>query len=344
MRYPKSLTNNSTICFVAPAFGCNIEPYKSAFENGIKKLQELGHKIQLGPNCYEGAGIGISNTPQACAKEFMEQWCDSGNEALFSCGGGELQCEILPYLDFEMIKASEPKWFMGYSDNTNLGLLLATICDTASVYGPNAPAFGMEPWHRSVQDAYDLVCGSKLSFGSYDGWQIESLKTEEEPLLPYNITEKPSIRTLNMEKPFTGRLLGGCMDIVANLIGTRFDKVNEFIDRYAEDGIIWFLEACDLNLMSIRRALWSMEQAGYFRHVKGFIIGRPLHYTEEVFGLDRYSAVTSMLEKYGVPIVMDMDLGHLPPTMPLVNGAVATVELATVALAEEKVKVQMELI
>ena len=339
MRYPKYLTNNSTICFVAPAFGCNIEPYKSAFENGIKKLQELGHKIQLGPNCYEGAGIGISNTPQACAKEFMEQWCDSGNEALFSCGGGELQCEILPYLDFEKIKASEPKWFMGYSDNTNLGLLLATICDTASVYGPNAPAFGMEPWHRSVQDAYDLVCGNQLSFDSYDGWQMESLKTEEEPLLPYNITEKPSIRTLNMEKPFTGRLLGGCMDIVANLIGTRFDKVNEFIDRYAEDGIIWFLEACDLNLMSIRRALWSMEQAGYFRHVKGFIIGRPLHYIEEAFGLDRYSAVTSMLEKYGVPIVMDMDLGHLPPTMPLVNGAVATV-----ALAEEKVKVQMELI
>ena len=338
MRYPKYLTNNSTICFVAPAFGCNIEPYKSAFDNGLKKLQALGHKVQLGPNCYEGAGIGISNTSQACAKEFMEQWCDSGNEALFSCGGGELQCEILQFLDFEKIKASEPKWFMGYSDNTNLGLLLATICDTASVYGPNAPAFGMEPWHRSVQDAYDLVCGNQLNFESYDGWQIESLKTEEEPLLPYNITEKPSIRTLNMEKPFTGRLLGGCMDIVANLIGTRFDKVNEFIDRYAEDGIIWFLEACDLNLMSIRRALWSMEQAGYFRHVKGFIIGRPLHYTEEAFGLDRYSAVTSMLEKYGVPLVMDMDLGHLPPTMPLVNGAVATV-----ALAEEKVSVTMQL-
>ncbi len=339
MRYPKFLASNSTISFVAPAFGCNIEPYKSAFQHGIEKLQGGGHKIKLGPNCYEGAGIGISNTPQACAKEFMDMWCDNTNDALFSCGGGELQCEILPFLDFEKIKASEPKWFMGYSDNTNLGLLLATICDTASVYGPNAPAFGMEPWHSSVQDAYDLVSGNKLTFDSYDGWQMESLKTEEEPLLPYNITETPSIRTMNMEQAFTGRLLGGCMDIVANLIGTRFDKVNEFVDRYAEDGIIWFLEACDLNLMSIRRALWSMEQAGYFRHVKGFIIGRPLHYLEEAFGLDRYSAVTSVLGKYGVPIVMDMDLGHLPPTMPLVNGAVATV-----SLANEKVRVKMQLI
>lgn len=337
MRYPKFLANTDTIGFVAPAFGCSIEPYKSAFNHGLEKLQALGHKIQLGPNCYAGEGIGISNTPELCAKEFMEMWCDSRNNALFSCGGGELQCEILPYLDFEKIKAAKPKWFMGYSDNTNLSLLLATICDTASVYGPNGPAFGMEPWHSSVQDAYDLVRGSKLSFESYDGWQIEPLKTEEEPLLPYNITEQPSIRTVNMNEPFTGRLLGGCMDIVANLIGTRFDKVNEFIDRYAEDGIIWFLEACDLNLMSIRRALWSMEQAGYFRKVKGFIIGRPLHYAEEAFGLDRYTAVTSVLEKYGVPIVLDMDLGHLPPTMPLVNGA-----MATVSLLNEKIAVKMD--
>lgn len=338
MRYPKFLSNTDTIGFVAPAFGCSIEPYKSAFNHGLEKLQELGHKIQLGPNCYAGEGIGISNTPEVCAKEFMEMWCDSYNNALFSCGGGELQCEILPYLDFEKIKTAKPKWFMGYSDNTNLSLLLATICDTASVYGPNGPAFGMEPWHSSVQDAYDLVRGSKLTMESYDGWQIESLKTEETPLLPYNITEQPSIRTANMNEPFTGRLLGGCMDIVANLIGTRFDKVNEFIDRYAEDGIIWFLEACDLNLMSIRRALWSMEQAGYFCKVKGFIIGRPLHYAEEAFGLDRYTAVTSVLEKYGVPIVLDMDLGHLPPTMPLVNGA-----MATVSFAEGQVKVEMQL-
>ena len=89
--------------------------------------------------------------------------------------------------------------------------------------------------------------------------------------------------------------------------------------------------------MSIRRALWSMEQAGYFRHVKGFVIGRPLHYTEEAFGLDRYTAVTSVLEKYGVPIVMDMDLGHLPPAMPLVNGA-----MAAVSMERDKVQIQMK--
>ena len=35
-----------------------------------------------------------------------------------------------------------------------------------------------------------------------------------------------------------------------NLLGTSFDHVREFNERYSDDGIIWFLEACDLNAVS----------------------------------------------------------------------------------------------
>ena len=51
---------------------------------------------------------------------------------------------------------------MGYSDNTNLNFLLPTLCDTAAIYGPNAPAFGMEPWHPALFDASYLLCGQAL--------------------------------------------------------------------------------------------------------------------------------------------------------------------------------------
>ena len=47
----------------------------------------------------------------------------------------------------------------------------------------------------------------------------------------------------NADISFTGRLLGGCMDCLVNLLGTRYDKVTEFTQRYRDDGIIWFLEA-----------------------------------------------------------------------------------------------------
>lgn len=56
------------------------------------------------------------------------------------------------------------------------------------------------------------------------------------------------------------------MDCLVNLLGTRFDHVKEFQERYKEDGFLWFLEACDLHVMSIRRAIWQMKEAGWFSH------------------------------------------------------------------------------
>ena len=126
---------------------------------------------------------------------------------------------------------------------------------------------------------------------------------------------------------FSGRLLGGCMDCLVNLLGTRFDKTTDFLEKYKEDGIIWFLEACDLNVFAIRRAMWQMEEAGWFRYVKGFLIGRPLCYGQEMMGLDQYEAVLAVAGEKRVPVIMDVDLGHLAPMMPVVTGSFAEVNV-----------------
>ena len=138
MRYPKFLPEKGTIGFVAPSFGCATEPYYTAFLNAQKKFQKMGYRLDLGPNCYVAEGIGISNTPQACGKELTDYYCSVDNDILISCGGGEMMCETMNFVDFEKIKSAEPKWYMGYSDNTNFTFLLSTICDTAAVYGPCA--------------------------------------------------------------------------------------------------------------------------------------------------------------------------------------------------------------
>lgn len=331
MRIPKYLQKSGTIGFVAPSFGCNAEPYKTCFDNAQHKFIEMGYGLDLGPNCYAGEGIGISNTPEKCAREFMDYYLSTGNDCLISCGGGELMCEILEHVDFEALKQAEPKWFMGYSDNTNLTYLLATLCDTAAIYGPGAGAFGMEPWHPSIQDAFDVLTGSKKTVSGYDKWEKESLKNAENPLVPYNVTEERvlkaymGIQETTEEVHFTGRLLGGCMDCLVNLLGTKFDRTTDFIERYKEDGIIWFLEACDLNVFSIRRAMWQMEQAGWFQYVKGFLIGRPLCYGQEMMGLDAYEAVLKVAGKFNVPVVMDLDIGHLAPMMPIIVGSMGEV-------------------
>ena len=339
MRYPSYLKQGQTLGFPAPSFGCNEEPYKSAFVNALEVFKAKGFGVKPGPNAFSGAGIGISNTPQACGRELTDMMLDPAVDAVISCGGGELMCEILDHVDFAAIAKADPKWYMGYSDNTNFTFLLATLCDTASIYAPCAPAFGMEPWHPAVGDAFDLLQGKKLSVGNYPRYQLESLKDEENPLVPYNDTEESRIRawlpgrglldaeTAIPETVLEGRLLGGCIDILVNLTGTCYDRTAEFAERYRDDGVIWFLEACDLTVFSIRRAMWHMDHAGWFRNVKGFLIGRPLCMGQEIMGLDQYRAVTDILGKYNVPILMDLDIGHLPPMMPVMSGGTAKITM-----------------
>lgn len=332
MKYPQFLKDNGTIGFVAPSFGCATEPYKSAFNNALDKFHTMGYGTLLGPNCYEMSGIGISNTPDKCARELNEYYMNDTCDVLISCGGGELMCETISHVDFDALQNAMPKWYMGYSDNTNFTFLLNTLCDTASIYGPCAASFGMEKWHKSISDAFDIITGKSTIIHNYDMWEKDSLKSEDNPLATYNTTEKTIIKNyigrnmtfgVNME----GRLLGGCVDCLINLTGTKFDKVKEFNKRYKDDGIIWFLECCDLNVLSIRRAMWHLEQAGWFERTKGFVIGRPLTSIQqpEIMGLDYIDAVLDIIAKYNVPIILDANIGHLPPMMPIISGAYAKI-------------------
>ena len=382
MRFPEYLNKGETIGFAAPSCGCATEPYASCFDAALERFTSLGYKIKEGPNCRLDLGVGKSNTPQACAEELTQMYCSSDNQAIISCGGGETMCEDLDYIDFERIARAKPKWYMGYSDNTNFTFTLTTMCDTASIYGPCAAAFGMKPWHTSLADALSVIDGGrtakigaeavakkemhigakavmdagidlaaqaqveqdKVTVYSYGAWQRRSLKTPETPYVPYFLTDETKILSFGADGTerdvnFSGRLIGGCMDCLIGLIGTEFDHVKEFSEKYAEDGIIWYLEACDLSVMDMRRAVWHMMHAGWFRHARGFIIGKPMLFGFMMMGLNEYDAVKEPLSTLGVPIIMDANIGHVPPMMPLINGS-----LATAQTENGKLKLEMRLI
>ena len=127
MRFPEFLKEHGTIGFVAPSFGCATEPYYTAFAHARERFGQMGYHTQMGPNCLVDKGIGISNDPALCGKELNESYCGTENDVIISCGGGELMCEVVPYIDFAGIAQAKPKWYMGFSDNTNFTFLSATI-------------------------------------------------------------------------------------------------------------------------------------------------------------------------------------------------------------------------
>ena len=339
MRYPEFIKPGGRIGFIAPSFGCgSIEPYFTRFKYAVKYFEEKGYRTVTGPNVMESTGLGKSNTADKCGDEINEFFTSDNCDCIISAGGGETMCEDLGYVDFEAIKEAAPKWFLGYSDNTCLTFTLPVLCDTAAIYGPCASSFGMQPAHEYLNDTFKLLTGEKLEFSNYPAWEIEGKSSEETPLATVNATEPYSQKLykdgeLYLEDAIpdttvSGRMIGGCLDVLSCLCGTKYDKAADFAKRYKDDGIIWFLESCDLNPFSIFRTVWQLDAAGWFENAKGFVFGRPMHFNESAMEMDNYNAVLGILKNKNVPIIFDADLGHLPPQIPVISGALANIHAA----------------
>ena len=328
MRYPEFL-NKGKIGVCAPSLGCTINPYLKRCENATKTLTKKGHEIAFSESCFEQEKCR-SAPAEVRAKEFMEMYLREDVDAVISMAGGEFMMEILPYINFKKLANSKPKFYAGSSDNTNLTFLLTVNCDIASIYGVCFPTYGMKKWHQAVKDNYDLLTGKKLAFSNYKKYELDNPHKKEEghELDGYHCTEKVKWEILTGENEVNvqGRIIGGCLDVLTHMVGTKFLKIDDFNKRYKDDGVIWYLEACDLNVLEQSRSLWLLKQNGWFKNVKAFLIGRP-RISETLMDIDCKEAVISQLKEFNVPIIMDIDVGHVAPAMPILNGSMAKVSV-----------------
>ena len=332
IRIPPPLKAGDTIAVTAPSFGCFLPPYRARYECAKSKMVEAGFRVLTGETVFKTDGKGIATDPRVAAKELESLYCSGDCQAVFSAGGGEMMCETVGHVDFRRLADAPPKWFCGYSDNTNFIFPLATIAHTASLYGPCFPGFG-KVWERSEQDALDLVQGKTMctqgpsSFimpaQSHDEMHEESVDWAG---FVWECNAKTVLRYAHGENgaQMSGIMLGGCLDVLATLCGTRLDVMRQF---NAEAGsVVWAIESCDGSPAQIRRQVWQLKNAGWFDNTAGFLVGRPLAaWGCEAFGIDQYNATTDILGELGMPVVMDCPFGHTDPAMPLVIGAVAHV-------------------
>lgn len=326
MKYPVFLKRNDTIGVVATSLGATKSPYLPRYLSFKNKFKDLGYNI-VESKLVHRHQKGESGDSKLRAEEFMKMYKNPDIDFIISCGGGELMCEILPYIDFDELKKYPPKYFMGYSDNTNLTFTLTTHLDIATIYGDHAPSFGMEPWHRQIKDAYRIITGKKFVQMKYGRYQDKNDKKDENPLATIHGTKLVVWKNLENRKKvhMEGRFLGGCLDCLVTLIGTPFDNVKEYCEKYKEEGIIFYLEACDLNVFGIRRALWQLKQAGWFTYCKGIIFGRTLH-DEKIMNLSLKDTLEKSLSDLGIPVIYDCDFGHIEPRMTFINGCFVQID------------------
>ncbi len=121
----------------------------------------------------------------------------------------------------------------------------------------------------------------------------------------------------------SGRLIGGCIDTLSMLTGTPYGDVPGFGRTHAQDGLVVYVEASDSDAFTIGRMLHSMRLAGWFEHARAVLVGRT--HAPDADGLTQEQAVIDALGPLGVPLVLDVECGHVQPFLPLVNGALASV-------------------
>lgn len=329
MIYPADLEKGFSIGVTATSSGFEGEVDYRRLDSAINHFKELGYPVITTPNVKTNYK-GRSSDGKTRAKELISLVRNPNIRVIIAASGGDFLVEMLPYLDFKTIK-DNPRWFQGFSDTTGLGFTITTNLDIATIYSYNFSSFGMKNWHKSLSDNLLILEGKDIIQKSFDKYQ-DGYYPRITGLEDFVLEKKVGWRNLpskgiNKHKEINvhGRVLGGCLDILLNIVGTRFDKTVEFVDRYRDDGILWFLESYNLSSDALIRGLWQLKEAGWFKNAVGFIFGRPAMYDAQ-YEISYEEALYSVLGNLNLPIIMDADIGHASPQFTMINGALATVK------------------
>ena len=104
------------------------------------------------------------------------------------------------------------------------------------------------------------------------------------------------------------------------------DNVENFVSQFEDEGVIWYIDNCELQPCEFYRRLWQMDQRGYFKNIRGLLVGRSFVQRQDNEFFSFKDAVERAMNKYNIPIIYNVDIGHVPPQMFIVNGSLATFE------------------
>lgn len=123
----------------------------------------------------------------------------------------------------------------------------------------------------------------------------------------------------------TGRIVGGCLETISMLPGSPYGDVAGFAAAHAPEGLLVYVEVAEADAPTAARMLHALRLAGWFDAATAVLVGRPGGPDSD--GFTQRDALVHALGDLPVPVLYDLDIGHVPPQLAIVNGALATVEL-----------------
>jgi muramoyltetrapeptide carboxypeptidase LdcA involved in peptidoglycan recycling len=320
LRFPRPLRHGDRIGVTSPSAGV-AGAAAARIEFCVDWLRGRGYDVVVG-ECMDGTGL-TSAPAQERADELTRMLADPEIRCVLPPWGGETAIDLVDLLDWDALAGAEPTWLVGYSDMSTVLLPITTRLGWATLHGDNLADTpyvvpdGLLHW-------LDLVSGEGPFMQRDPGVVTAWVRFEEDPRATQWTTVGPGTWEVQGggSLDVSGRLVGGCVETVANLAGTPYGDVRAWAETFDEPTIV-YVEACEEHAVNICRYLHALRLAGWFDRAAAVLVGRtnaPDHPE-----MTQRDAVLDALGRLDLPVVWDLEIGHVPPHLPLVNGAVARV-------------------
>ena len=290
--FPASLKKGDKIAVISPAGSVE----ESQLQNGLNLIRTRGYEPVLGKNLYTkfSKGYNYAGTEKERISDMNWALNDPEISAVWASRGGYGCQHLLGHLKLSDFRKN-PKWYIGYSDNTVIQSYLLKN-NFASIHAQTikTSGFGMTP------EGYDLTFD--ILKGKFPKYSIQS-------------------NSFNKSGTADGELVGGNLALIYALLGTKYSF--DFKDK------ILFIEDIGEKFYALDRMIMSLELAGVFRKIKGLIVGgmtlmedekENMNY-EESFDEFSYKLIAERISKYDFPVIFGFPNGHIYDNRPLIIGA-----------------------
>lgn len=312
---PPALKPGATIGIFTPSWPAHVI-LREKYLEGIDVLRRMGFQVLEGSLTASQKTQGYrSGTPQERAAEFMELVRNPAVSAMISTIGGTNSSSMIPYLDFDEIRAT-PKIICGYSDVTSLHLAILAYSGLSTFYGPAVtPSFGEVP---------DVLPETKDSFLQAVQHHRDGIREMTPPKrwsdhcrfgpgewkkVPREFKENRGWRSLNAGTVEAEIIVANLNTLMAAAGTSYFPDV---------EGRILLIEEMNAPLSVEERNLRHLERLGVFDVVKGLVVGKPEIYDQQGAPFDYDELIAEIVgTNRPYPIVTQFDCGHANPMLTL---------------------------
>lgn len=269
---------------------------KTAFRRGVKRLQQLGHEVEVDEAAL-ASHMRFAGDDATRIAAIGRAAASGADVALISRGGYGLT-RILPVLPYKQLAKAIDRGtrFVGLSDFTALQSALLAKTGAVTWAGPAVGEdFGAEAPDDIMEACFDDLLDGH---GEGAGWVLP-----KKDLLSLPAAREPEGASLHLHK---ARLWGGNLTVLGSLVGTPWLPEIK--------GGVLFLEDVNEHPYRIERLLTQLLHAGILQRQKLIVLGcfNRFKTVPHDRGFKLQTVVDWLRTQIRTPVLTGLPFGHVP--------------------------------